>query len=313
MEKLALGIDIGNGTIKCVLINKKKEVVDFIYTRNLGIIETLKKALKELFDRNKNVTIISCGIIGAGRKLGSILLSSNITTTEITATAIGVMNYFPENATCFEMGFEDSKILIIKNGVLVDFAMNTICSANCGAYIENVSARLGIKVEEFSDYALKSKSPANISGKCAVFGTSCCVSKINLGFKKEDILMGVAYALVRNYFSMLAKGKSIFPPYVFCGGVSKNKAIVKAIEDYLGEKVYVPEYSFLIGAIGVAILSLEKENSNFKFKGYEFLEKDYSTETTICDKCTNNCELVNIYENGKLLGRIGSNCGKYNL
>lgn len=311
--EVSIGIDIGNGTIKCVLLNKEKQVVDFVYTRNMGIIETLKKCLSELFERNKNIEVISCGIIGAGRKLGSVLLSSNLTTTEITATSIGVINFFSENATCFEMGFEDSKILIIKDGVLVDFSMNTVCSANCGAYIENVSARLGIKVEEFSEYALRSKSPANISGKCAVFGTSCCVSKINLGFKKEDILMGVAYALVRNYFSMLSKGKNITPPYVFCGGVSRNKAVIKAMEEYLGEKVYVPEYSFLMGAIGVAILSMEKGDKNFKFKGYEFIEKDYEIETIVCDKCTNNCELVNVYENKELIGRIGSNCGKYNL
>ncbi|MGC8976377.1 MAG: acyl-CoA dehydratase activase [Candidatus Ratteibacteria bacterium] len=311
MEKAVLGVDIGNGTIKCVLLNKDKEVIDYIYTRNLGVIETLKKAIFTLLERNKNVEISSCGVIGAGRKLGSVLLSSNVVVTEIAATAVGVLNYFHENVTCFEMGFEDSKILIIRNGVLVDFAMNTVCSANCGAYIENVSSRLGIKIEEFSDYALKSKNPANISGKCAVFGTSCCVSKINMGFKKEDILMGVAYALVRNYFSMLAKGKSLIPPFVFCGGVSKNKAIVKAMEEYLNQKVIVPEFGFIIGAIGVAILSMEKEEKNVKI--YEFLEKDYSIETELCTRCTNNCELVSILEEGKLIGRFGSNCGKYNI
>jgi len=311
VEKVVLGVDIGNGTIKCVLLNEKKEVIDYIYTRNMGIIETLKKSLSLLFGRNRNIKISGCGVIGAGRKFGSVLLGADITTTEITATSVGVMNYFSENLTCFEMGFEDSKILIIRNGILVDFAMNTVCSANCGAYIENVASRLGIKVEEFAEYALKSKTPANISGKCAVFGTSSCVSKINLGFKKEDILMGVAFALVRNYFSMLAKGKSILPPYVFCGGVSQNKAIVKAMEEYLGEKVIVPEYSFLMGAIGVAILTMEKGGG--KFKGYEFIENDYRTETIICDKCTNNCELVCIYQNEKLIGKIGSNCGKYNI
>ncbi len=312
MEEVVLGVDIGNGTIKCVLMNERKEIIDYVYTKNMGIIETLKKSLSILLERNKNFKIIGCGVIGAGRKFGSIILGADIVTTEITATAVGVINYFPGDVTCFEMGFEDSKILLIKNGILVDFAMNTVCSANCGAYIENVASRLGIKVEEFSDYALKSKSPANISGKCAVFGTSSCVSKINLGFKKEDILMGVAMALVRNYFSMLAKGKNIFPPYVFCGGVSRNKAIVKAMEEYLEEKVIVPEYSFLMGAIGVAILTIEKGIKG-KFKGYEFIDGDFKTETIICDKCANNCELVSIYKNGNLIGRIGSTCGKYNI
>jgi len=312
MEKVILGVDIGNGTIKCVLLNEKKEVIDYVYTKNMGIIETLKNSLITLFERNKNFEITGCGVIGAGRKFGSILLGADIVTTEITATSVGIINYFQGDVTCFEMGFEDSKILIIKNGVLVDFAMNTVCSANCGAYIENVASRLGIKVEEFSDYALKSKTPANISGKCAVFGTSSCVSKINLGFKKEDILMGVAFALVRNYFSMLAKGKNISPPYIFCGGVSRNKAIVRAIEEYLGEKVIVPEYSFLMGAIGVAILTIEKGIKN-RFKGYEFIESDFKTETVICEKCTNNCEIVCIYKDGKPVGRIGSNCGKYNI
>ena len=312
MEEVVMGVDIGNGTIKCVILNKKKDVIDYVYTRNMGNIETLKKSLSTIFEKNKNIKIIGCGVIGAGRKFGSILLGADVVTTEITATSIGITNYFSGNATCFEMGFEDSKILIIKNGILVDFAMNTVCSANCGAYIENVASRLGIKVEEFSDYALRSKTPANISGKCAVFGTSSCVSKINLGFKKEDILMGVAFALVRNYFSMLAKGKNISPPYVFCGGVSKNKAIVKAMEEYLGEKVIVPEYSFLIGAIGVAILTMEKGVKG-KFRGYEFIESDFRTETIICEKCANNCELVCIYKDGKIIGRIGSNCGKYNI
>jgi len=313
MEKVSLGVDIGNGTIKLVLLNENREVVDFIYTRNMGVIQTIKGALRDLIGRNKDKKIVACGVIGAGRKLGSILLGSDVTVTEITATAVGILNYYPEKATVFEMGYEDSKILIIREGVLVDFAMNTICSANCGAYIENVSARMGIKVEEFSSYALKSKSPTNISGKCAVFGTSCCVSKLNMGVKKEDILMGVAKALVRNYFSMLAKGKNLSPPYIFCGGVSKNEAVVKAIEEFLGEKVIVPKYSNIIGAIGVAILAFENRENGSEFKGERILEKEYRVETEICNGCANNCELISVYEGERLIGKIGSRCGKYNI
>jgi len=311
MKEVSLGLDSGNGTIKIVL-NDNKEVVDYVYLKNNGVVDTIKEGIKILCKRNPDVKVTACGVTGAGRKFASRVVGSDICKTEIICHTIGTQNFISDVKTIFDIGCNDNKIIIIMEGIIRDFAMQSICASGTGNFLETISTKLGIPVEEFSKIALKSQSPATISGKCTVFAMSSCVSKLNSGCKKEDILMGVAKSLVRNYFGMLGRNKELKPPFVFTGGVSQNKVVVKCIEEELKTKVIVLEYSKVMGAIGAAILAKEYIESNghkTKFKGFKISDFKYQTISRI-GNCENQCEITDIWENNNRIGIFGNRCSK---
>ncbi len=310
MIDVALGFDIGNGTIKIVVLSEKKKVIDSVYLKNVGIINTLQKGLKIIYKRNKNINVISCGMSGAGRNFASKIVGVDILKTEILAFSIGCLHFIPNANTLMDMGQEDGKMLIIRDKVLVDFTMNSICSAGCGSYLENVAVRFGIKIEDFAGMALKSTHPISISGKCAVFGTSNCVSKLNSGSKIEDILMGVSESLVRNFIYTLSKNKELKPPYIFGGGISLNKSVVQSLEKELNHKVIILKYSTFLTAIGMAILSLEDRPKKTKFKGFLNMNNEFTTKTYYGTGCTNECEITQLFKNKELIGYIGNRCEK---
>ncbi len=305
-----LGLDIGNGTIKFALLSEEGNLIDWIYTKNLGVIDTITKGLRKLRD---DVEITAVGTTGAGRKLAAAFIGADTTKTEILCHAVGTLHFIPEVKTIFDLGQEDSKILILRDEVLVDFGMNQICGGGCGAYLENVAFRLQIPIDKFGELALKAREPALISGKCAVFGTTSCVHKLNAGIPKENILSGVAKSLVRNYLALVAKGKDIKPPYVFQGGVSCNQAVAKALRDELGHEVVVPEYAPIMGAVGAAILARESKPEKTAFKGFNLAEFEFTTSPFTCDGCSNSCEVINVLRDDKVFASIGSRCDRYNM
>ena len=135
------------------------------------------------------------------------------------------------------------------------------------------------------------------------------------GKKKEDILMGVARALVNNYL-MLGRGIELKPPFVYQGATAQNKAIVKALEEQLKNEIIVPKYAPEMGAIGAAILAQINSNGKTNFKGFEvlnksdILNKDYSTKNLKASGCENNCEIICLYDGNKYAGSIGNKCDK---
>ncbi len=243
-----LGNDFGNGTTKLVLIDRNNSVIDSVYTNNDGIAKSLKRGLKQISERNKDVKIIACGVTGIAKNLVSTLVGADVAKSEVICHYKGIVNFISDVNTIFEIGFQDSKITAIENGVINKFSMNTVCSAGTGQFLVNLASRLDIPIEEFSDYALKSKNPTQIANKCSVFAASSCLSKLSEGCCKEDVLMGAAKSLIGNYLALLTKGIELQPPYIFQGGVSQNLAIVKALEDELDHKVIVPKYAPIMGA-----------------------------------------------------------------
>lgn len=305
----SIGIDCGNGTLKLALINSNDSVIDSVYTDNDGIIRSLKRGLKQL----KKTKIIACGVTGVAKNLVSILVGADVVKSEVICHYKGTVKFIPDVKTIFEIGFQDSKITTIENNVINNFSMNSVCSAGTGQFLVNLADRLDIPIEKFSDYALKSKNPISIAGKCSVFAASSCLSKLSEGYNKEDVLMGAAKSLIRNYLALLTRGIELQPPYIFQGGVAKNLAIVRALEDELKHKVIVPEHAPIMGAIGAAMLAKEKVNGyKTNFKGFGIADYDFKTETKICKDCANRCEIVEIHQNNKIISVIGSRCGKWN-
>ena len=188
--------------------------------------------------------------------------------------------------------------------------MNTLCAAGTGSFLSSQAKRLGIPIEEFGNIAITSKKPTKIAARCTVFAESDLVHKSQMGHKKEDIIAGLCYAIVNNYLNNVGKGKKIVAPIVFQGGVSKNIGVVKAFENITGEKIYVDNNSHLMGALGVAILSKKQKEIEFSFDIEDIV---YETKGTECRGCSNNCEIIEVLRDKRVIDAWGNRCPKGEL
>ena len=254
MEKLShyLGIDVGSVSTNLVVIDEKDNVLEKLYLRTSGQpIIALQNGMKILNERlGDKVRIKAVGTTGSGRQLASVIVGADIVKNEITSHAVAAQKAVPGVKTILEIGGQDSKIIILRNGIIYDFAMNTVCAAGTGSFLDRQASRLEIPIEEFGSYALRSESPVRIAGRCAVFAESDMIHKQQTGHTTEDIVCGLCEALVRNYLNNLAKGKEILEPIVFQGGVAANVGIVASFEKALEKKIIIPEYHDVMGAYG---------------------------------------------------------------
>lgn len=319
MNKYYIGIDIGSISTKAVIMDEDKNIIvsEYLWTEGSPIEATKKiiSSLKKKLDE-KNITpkIYGIGTTGSARNLVGNVVGANIIKNEITAHAIGTLSRYKDVRTILEIGGQDSKIIIINNGIVVDYAMNTLCAAGTGAFLSSQAKRLGVRIEDMGDIALSSKNPSKIAARCTVFAESDLVHKAQIGHKKEDLISGLCVSVVKNYLNNLSRGKRIEDRVVFQGGVSKNKGVVKAFEKELNTKVYVDENSHLMGALGIAILS-KKANKEDKELNFDFDIKDIEFKTlgVECNGCSNNCEIVYVYKNGKVIDKIGGRCERSNM
>ena len=125
-------------------------------------------------------------------------MGADLVKNEITAHAVATMSRVPDVQTIFEIGGQDSKIIIIRDGVITDFGMNSVCAAGTGSFLEHQAERLNIRIEDFGGHALKSENPARIAGRCTVFAESDMVHKQQMGYPLNDIVYGLCQALVRH-------------------------------------------------------------------------------------------------------------------
>jgi len=305
-----IGIDIGSISTKGVIIDEENNIIasSYIWTEGNPVkaVTNLINILKDKIPQNMKIKGV--GTTGSARKLIGLLVNANIVKNEITAHAIGTLSKYPNAKTILEIGGQDSKIILIEDGIIVDYAMNTLCAAGTGSFLSSQAKRLGIEVEEFGRMALKSNNPVKIAARCTVFAESDLVHKAQVGYSKEDIIAGLCKSIVLNYLNNVGKGKKIKGPIVFQGGVSKNKGVVKYFEEILGEKVIVDENSHLMGALGIAILSKQGEKkANYTL---DIENIDFETKGLECTGCSNNCEILKIYKNSDLIDVWGSKCGK---
>ncbi|ORX23831.1 2-hydroxyglutaryl-CoA dehydratase [Thermoanaerobacterium sp. PSU-2] len=310
-----MGIDVGSVSTDVALIDANNEVIDYVYIRTQGQpIKAVQKALMEIRDRlYGDVDVKGVGTTGSGRQLTGLMVGADIIKNEITAHAIASSSLIPDVHTIFEIGGQDSKIIILRDGIVVDFAMNTVCAAGTGSFLDQQAYRLNIPIERFGDLALESKNPVRIAGRCGVFAESDMIHKQQMGYPLNDIINGLCEALVRNYLNNVGKGKDIKEPIVFQGGVAANKGIKAAFEKALGMKVYVPKYYGVMGAIGAAILAKEavKKKGYTQFNGFEIADFAYKAQGFICSGCSNNCEVVEFIKDEEVVSRWGDRCGKW--
>jgi len=296
------------------LINDKNDVLEKLYLRTQGQpIKAILEGLRIVGDKGA-WKIKGVGTTGSGRQLASVIVGGDVVKNEITAHGVAAMAFVPNVRTIFEIGGQDSKIVFIREGVILDFAMNTVCAAGTGSFLDRQASRLNIPIEKFGELALRAQNEVRIAGRCAVFAESDMIHKQQMGYNVEDIARGLCEALVRNYLSNVGKSKKIEGPIVFQGGVAANVGIKKAFEDAVGQEVIIPEHFDVMGAVGSAILAREHYNAFGKtnFKGFNIISKHYATKSFECADCPNNCEVVSILEDNIVLACWGDRCGKWN-
>ena len=327
-----LGIDVGSVTTKLALVDEKGKYVDSYMLRTAGKpVMAVQKGLNELYAKKlTDYDVMGVGTTGSGRNLAGALVGADVIKNEITAHAVAASINVPGVQTILEIGGQDSKIIILRDGIVTDFAMNTVCAAGTGSFLDQQANRLNVPIQDFGATALKSTNPARIAGRCGVFAESDLIHKQQLGYPVEDLLYGLCQALVRNYLSNLALGKELLPVFSFQGGVATYSGMVKAFEEALGHKVVVPDNHQTMGAIGAALLAMENHQyteAPTKFKGWQVGEMHFHSITCDCTGCSNNCEVITIVEGGdevqhvekikdikgNIIARWGGTCGRWDI
>ena len=309
--KAYLGVDVGSVTTKLAALDEGDELVASVYLPTQGKpIAAVQEGLKQLRQQlPQHFSIEGLATTGSARYLAGVIVGADLVKNEITSHAVATIKYVPTVQTIIEIGGQDSKIIIIRDGVVVDFGMNTVCAAGTGSFLDHQAQRLNMDIETFGRRALNSRNPVRIAGRCTVFAESDMVHKQQVGHSKEDILYGLCDALVRNYLNNVALGKETLPPVVFQGGVAFNVGIRRALEEVLKTPIIVPPHHESMGAIGAALLAKEAVvGRGTSFKGFEVSQVKYRTTSFECKACANLCEIAQLSTNGNVLARWGGRC-----
>ncbi len=265
---VCVGIDVGSTSSDVVLLDGRGRVIASDYRRTSGKpIETAYGQLREMSEllNRGNVSVVA--VTGsAGRMLAELLAVPFV--NEVAAQGAAVSHLYPHlrQASVIEMGGQDSKLIFLSNddgkGRLRDFALNTVCAAGTGSFLDQQAQRLGIDIEgEFGQLALESKTVPRMAGRCSVFAKSDMIHLQQQATPMCDIIAGLCLALARNLKSSLGSGREFVRPIVFTGGVAANIGVVRALEqvfELAGGELIVPQEHFFTGAIGAVLVAKNK-------------------------------------------------------
>lgn len=312
-----LGIDVGSVSTNLVILSETGEVLRKLYLRTRGRpIEVLQAGMSQLAaDLPDGIVIRGCGTTGSARQLAGVIAGADVVKNEITAHAMATATLVPGVRTIIEIGGQDSKLILLRDGLVTDFAMNTVCAAGTGSFLDQQASRLGMKIEDLGPLALESKTPVRIAGRCTVFAESDMIHKQQMGHATADILYGLCEALVRNYLNNVARAKEMLPPIAFQGGVASNVGIRRAFAEALGQEIIITPHHDVTGAVGAAMLAREAARSTgtTRFHGFTAAQQEYTASSFECPHCANRCEVVSIQSEGALLARWGHRCPRWNL
>jgi predicted CoA-substrate-specific enzyme activase len=308
-----LGVDVGSISTNVVLIDPELTVLFSAYRRVDGHpIRSVQRAILDM-QRAVGETVDVAGVCatGSARALTGAVLGADVVKNEISAHARAAIHLHPDVRTIFEIGGQDSKVTIVRDGVVVDFAMNLVCAAGTGSFLDSQAKRLNLSVEELSAQALLSRDPTAIAGRCTVFAESDMIHKQQTGHQQHDIVMGLCHAMVRNFLGNVCAGKDIQPPIVLQGGVSANLGIRRAFNEALSTEVIIPRHSMVMGAYGAALIAARANPAATRFRGYGLCGHEIVTRCFRCADCANRCEVNEIVDGGQTIGRSGGRCRKW--
>jgi predicted CoA-substrate-specific enzyme activase len=251
-----LGIDVGSVATKLAVLDETGALLASVTLPTAGEpLKAVRAGLRELADSVPQARVAATAVTGSARELVGRMVGARLVKNEITAQAEGTLHFLPEARTVIEIGGQDSKGILLRDGLVADFNMNTVCAAGTGSFLDHQAHRLGLSAAEFGTLALESREPIELGGRCTVFAESDMVHRQQTGSSLPDIVYGLCLTLARNYLTGVAAGKELDPPIVFQGGLAYNRGMVRAFEAELGTRLVIPPHPALMGAIGAALLA----------------------------------------------------------
>ena len=251
------GVDVGAVSAKTVILNEGK-IAGYAILPTGHDVPKVAGEVTELALAQAKLTMGDLDYIvatGYGRRSTPF---ANEAITEITCHARGASWEIPETRTIIDIGGQDSKAISVDaRGNVIEFVMNDKCAAGTGRFLEVMARALGLSIEEFASISFAGRDPCRISSVCTVFAESEVVSLRAEKKSREDIIAGLHKSVASRVGSM-AKHVGVRDLVVFTGGVAKNRAVLKALEEELGHRIAVPEEPQVIGALGAALIALGK-------------------------------------------------------
>ncbi|MCX7962378.1 MAG: acyl-CoA dehydratase activase [Burkholderiales bacterium] len=299
-----VGCDFGSTTAKAVVLSAERELLASCYVPSNGNpIEDAKAILREI--RGAGVERIGAlGITGYGKDLLKDIVGADVAIVETVAHATAALHFFPDADVICDVGGCDVKIMILRQGTVSDFRLNSQCSSGNGAFLQGVAERYGVPLEQYAEMAFRARAVPALAMGCGVFLQSDIVNQQRKGWSREEIMASLAAVLPLNvwvYAGQLQNLAAAGRKFVLQGGTHRNLAVVKAQVDFIRSKVpeaeiVVHPYSGEAGAIGAALCALDwaKKGAPSRFRGYDVVESlEYRSTTnahTTCHWCTVNCK-----------------------
>ncbi len=253
----AAGVDVGSTQTKAVIIDEAGTIVGrSLIDTGANVIQAAESsyvaALKEGRIDEEEVEYI----IGTGYGRYRVTFG-NSQVTEISCHGRGAVHLFPETRTVVDMGGQDTKAISVNaKGEITDFCMNDKCAAGTGRFLGAAAAALDIPIDDLGPVSLQSTKPIKISTTCTVFAESEVLAWIGKGKKIEDILWGVHKSIASRSAGLMRR-VGINDEITFTGGVTRNKGMVKALEDRLDKPLNISEDCHYMGALGAALFALD--------------------------------------------------------
>jgi len=309
-----VGVDVGSISTNVVVMDQERRVLARRYLMTEGRpLEAIKRGLYEVGrEVGEKVKVRGCATTGSGRYLTGEFIGADVIINEITSHATGAIHADPEVDTIFEIGGQDAKYICIEGGAVVDFAMNKVCAAGTGSFLEEQAQRLGLRIEEqFGGMALSSESPVHLGERCTVFMESDLNFHQQRGLPMDDLVAGLCYSVVYNYLNRVVEDRRIGDRILFQGGVTYNRGVKAAFEQITGKRILVPPHHDIMGAIGAAMIAMEKVEGASRFRGFDLRKVNYELKTFECRGCSNRCEIHRVSVEAQRPLFYGSRCGKY--
>jgi len=255
---LVAGVDIGSITTEALLLDGNKGILGYtILQTGADSKKTAEQALNNVLAAGRQGLELSYTIAtGCGRKRATFAQQA---VTEITCIARGVNYLFPDARTIIDIGGQDTKVIHVdEKGRVKEFEMNDKCAAGTGRFVEVMAKALNVDLDKVGKISLNHKKDLAISSLCTVFAESEVISLVSEGEELEDILYGIHKAIADRTLGLISRTGGIQPQVVMAGGVAKNVGVVKALEKALGVPISIYAEPQIVGALGAAILALEK-------------------------------------------------------
>jgi predicted CoA-substrate-specific enzyme activase len=300
-----VGCDFGSTTAKAVCLSPQKELLYSCYALSRGNpIEDAKALFRQLREAIGVGEISGLAITGYGKDLLKGILGADCPVVETIAHASAGLHFFPDADCICDVGGVDVKIMMLNNGAVTDFRLNSQCSSGNGAFLQGVAERFNIPMSDMADRAFLAESMPQLSMGCGVFLQSDIVNQQRKGWQADEILAALCAILPLNvwiYAGGLSNLKQVGRKFILQGGTHKNLAVVKTQVDFILSKipdadVVVHPYSGEAGAIGAALVALDwyEKGGHTSFRGFDAIERlTYKTVTsghTVCHWCPVNCQ-----------------------